>query len=109
MSAWSDHHPSPVRRRHLVLALAVTAAVVVLVLFWRQILALMLLAVLARVAWLRLAGGRRRPRSSWSSLLRSGAVAYAAWNSRWLKPTTHKASIQAAGQPTEEDLEGRWS
>jgi hypothetical protein len=39
---------------------------------------------------------RRRPRSSWSSLGRTAAMMYAAWNSRWLKGSTFKASVPAA-------------
>jgi hypothetical protein len=38
---------------------------------------------------------RRRPRSSWSSLGRTAAMMYAAWNSRWLKGSTLRASIPA--------------
>lgn len=38
---------------------------------------------------------RRRPRSSWSSLGRTAAMMYAAYNSRWLKGPLVKASIPA--------------
>lgn len=40
---------------------------------------------------------RRRPRSSWSSLGRTAALMFAAWNSRWLKPTVQtRVSVPAS-------------
>lgn len=108
MSAFSDHAPVPVRPRHILLALAVVAAVIAVALFWRQILLAGVGFVALRHLWRRAFGVRPRPRSSWSSLIRSGSIAYAAWNSRWLKPTTHKASVRAKGQPTKEDLDADW-
>jgi len=35
---------------------------------------------------------RRRPKSSWSSLGRTVALMFAAWNSRWLKPAAPASS-----------------
>ena len=106
MSAWSDHHPLPVRPpRHLIAGVAATGLTIVVVLEWRWILVGLLLWTVGRHAFRRAFGLKPRPRSSWSSLLRSGAIAYAAWNSRWLKPTTPiRARVPEKGQPTEEDL-----
>lgn len=84
MSAWSDDHPLPVRPRHLISAVAVTGLTIVVALEWRWILVGLLLWTVGRHAFRRAFGLKPRPRSSWSSLLRSGAIAYAAWNSRSL-------------------------
>jgi len=61
------------------------------VLLWKWLL----LAGVARLAWRRLYPGRRRPKSSWSSLGRTAAMLFAAWNSRWLKPQQLRASVPA--------------
>ena len=45
---------------------------------------------------------RRRPKSSWSSLGRTAAIMYAAWNSRWLKPPAHeRASVKESAETSE--------
>lgn len=75
-------------------ALSLLAVALLIVWLWHYIAAL----IVTWGAWRYLARKhgwtRRRPKSSWSSLLRSGGIAFAAWNSRWLKPTT-RASIPA--------------
>lgn len=86
-------------------AAVMTGGVLILlvVLYWHVLLNLITVLIVGRIGWAILAkkaGVRRRPKSSWSSLLRSGAIAFAAWNTRWLKPTV-KASItkKTAGEP----------
>lgn len=56
-------------------------------LLWHWLITAAILATCARLL-AHLAGyrPRRRPKSSWAALLRSLAMCYAAWNSRWLKP-----------------------
>lgn len=50
---------------------------------------------------------RRRPKSSWSSLGRTGALMFAAWNSRWLakgangKPLRVTVPAAADGEPAD--------
>lgn len=66
-------------------AAMVVTTVVLIVLFWKWILLGVLVWTAGRHLLHRALGDTRpRPRSSWSSLLRSGAIAYAAWNSRSL-------------------------
>lgn len=72
-------------------------------LYWRVAVNALTLLLVGRVAWMYLThrlGIKRRPKSSWSSLGRTAAIMYAAWNSRWLKPSV-KASIPASadGEP----------
>lgn len=73
----------------VVAALAGVAVVaLVLALLWRYAVG----AAVVWAAWRHVTRGsrRRRPRSSWSSLGRTAALLYAAWNSRWLRPTSHE-------------------
>lgn len=54
-----------------------------------KLLDLAALFCFGRLGWWHLRqrlGVRSRPRSSWSSLGRTAAIMFAAWNSRWLKP-----------------------
>lgn len=59
------------------------------------------LATTGKLAWhvIRAKVGiktRRRPKSSWSSLGRTVALMFGAWNTRWLNPKLPKASIPAS-------------
>lgn len=65
-------------------------------LLWPYLVAVGVLAAAWRV--LRRDVRRRRPRSSWSSLGRTVALMYAAWNSRWLRQVTNpvRVSVPAA-------------
>lgn len=65
---------------------AVAAAVLVVVLAWHYLVAGGVLYAAYR--HLTRHSRRRRPKSSWSSLATSSAALFAAWNSRWLKPST---------------------
>ena len=87
----SDRGAQIALRVLFVVVLVVTLLVALLEL-WRWLLA----AVVVCAAWRHLTRGmrRRRPKSSWSSLLRSAAVVYAAWNSRWLRPKGPGAHIK---------------
>lgn len=86
----------PIDRRLIVAACLILVLAFVFVLIWPYLVA----AGVLTVAWRIIArdlrkGRRRRPKSSWSSLGRTAALMYAAWNSRWLKPASVKASIPA--------------
>jgi hypothetical protein len=82
------------RERHLIVGgLLLAAALVTIWLVWPYIVSAGVLYVCWRVIRRDLPGYRRRPKSSWSSLGRTAALMFAAWNSRWLKPTLHKASV----------------
>lgn len=81
--------------RRLILAAAVTLTVAFIVwVLWPYIVG----AAVTLAAWrvLRRDTRRRRPKSSWSSLGRTGATLFAAWNSRWLKGPLLKASVPAS-------------
>ncbi len=76
----------------------VAVAVFLVCLFWRQVVDVLALLVIGRLSWMVVRshlGIKSRPKSSWSSLIRSGAIAFAAWNTRWFRPTQHKATISA--------------
>lgn len=72
---------------------AVAAAVLVVVLAWHVLVAGGVLYAAYR--HLTRHTRRRRPKSSWSSLGRTAALMFAAWNSRWLKTTV----ATPAGKP----------
>jgi hypothetical protein len=73
-------------RQTVAAALALTLGVLLVALAWHLIL-LGLAGMWAYRVLARRAGvWRPRPKSSWSSLGRTAAMLYAAWNSRWLKP-----------------------
>lgn len=97
------------RSLSLAAVLTITGAVALLAYLYRhQLLELAVLVICARVSWHligRKVGVKRRPKSSWSALGRTGAIMYAAWNSRWLKPTV-KASIPASAANPHDRPEG---
>lgn len=78
---WDDAGTVDVRLLCGVAAVAALALVVWLV--WPYLVGAGVIAAGWRVATRHTR--RRRPRSSWSSLGRTAAMMYAAWNSRWLK------------------------
>lgn len=84
-------------RRVAIVALVVGALMLTVWLLWPYLVGGAALAVAWRVVGRDVRrGARRRPRSSWSSLGRTAALMFAAWNSRWLKPTSPiRASIPA--------------
>lgn len=90
--------------RRALLLLALAAASILLVIYWRDVLAFVIGISALKIIAHKLGLRSRRPKSSWSSLGRTGAMMFAAWNSRWLKPATVKASIPEKGQPTVEDF-----
>lgn len=72
---------------------AVVGVVLVVVLVWQYLVAGAVLVAAAR--HLTRHTRRRRPKSSWSSLGKTAALMFAAWNSRWLKPST----VERNGRP----------
>lgn len=73
-------------------------------LYWQQIMSAALLFVAGRYSMhylRRRLGIKSRPKSSWSSLIRSGSIAFAAWNTRWFKPKQPVARItkRTDGEP----------
>lgn len=83
--AWGDEAGN-VDVRLVATLTAVAAAVLVVVLAWHYLVAGGVLYAAYR--HLTRHTRRRRPKSSWSSLATSSAALFAAWNSRWLKPST---------------------
>lgn len=81
-----SQHPKFVTRRYLLAAAAVIVATVLVLLFWRYLVGAGVIVVGYRTVTRHIR--RRRPRSSWSSLGRTASIMFAAWNSRWLKPTS---------------------
>lgn len=79
--------------RVLATVAAVLAVALVVWLAWPYLVGVAVIAAGWRVATRHTR--RKRPRSSWSSLGRTAALMYAAWNSRWLKGSTFKASVPA--------------
>lgn len=79
-------------RRLVVVAVVLAGALgLTIYLLWPYLLACGVLAA----AWKVLGRGtrRRRPRSSWSSLGRTGALMYGAWNTRFLKQVTNPVRV----------------
>lgn len=72
---------------------AVVGIVLVVVLVWQYLVAGAVLV--AAVRHLTRHTRRRRPKSSWASLGKTAAMMFAAWNSRWLKPST----VERNGRP----------
>jgi hypothetical protein len=104
---------SSLERRIVAGGLLLAGGLVALWLLWGYIVGAAVLFAAFRV--LTRGTRSRRPKSSWSSLGRTAALMFAAWNSRWLKPSLVKASIPAkAGaehaprlfDDTEPELEG---
>lgn len=72
-----------------------TLAVVIL---WHYIIEALVGYTVIRLAWAwarKELGIKHRPRTSWSSLGRTAALLFAAWNTRWIKPHTVRASVPA--------------
>lgn len=78
-------------RRYVVLDIALVTLVAVVLLLWKLIVATAALAFVLNVCRHKLGFVKKnaRPKSSWSTIGKTGAIMYAAWNSRWLKPGTH--------------------
>lgn len=93
---WDDGQAGTVQLRLLcgVAALAVLAAAVWLL--WPYLVGSVVLVAAWRVATRGMR--RRRPRSSWSSLGRTAAAMYAAWNSRWLRQGVRVSAPARAGR-----------
>ena len=89
------------RGRSLSAAAAVSMlglVILVAYLYRYTLLNLAAMLMVGRVGWHVLhakLGIRRRPKSSWSSLGRTAALMFGAWNTRWLKPHQAKASVPA--------------
>lgn len=89
-----------------VIAAVAAAAVAVgaVVLYWHILVGLAVGAFAYR--HLTRATRRRRPKSSWSQMGRTVAMMYGAWNTRWLKNTTFRASVPAAAGAGAMDVHG---
>ncbi len=72
----------------------VAVVVLLLVIYWHYLFGAVLLFLGGRGLATHYGWRRRRPKSSWSSLGRTAAMMFAAWNSRWLKPVDVKASVR---------------
>lgn len=85
-------------RRAVVAAAALAAVALAVVLLWPYLVAGAVAVFGFRVAMR--GQGRRRPKSSWSSLGRTAALMYAAWNSRWLKDVSANVTVPKRAKTT---------
>lgn len=81
-------------RNGLLLSLPLWLLIVLAVVFWHY--TMMMLVGLICLSVLRRKVFGRRPRSSFANNVKALAMAYAAWNSRWLKPSQFKARTSRA-------------
>jgi hypothetical protein len=103
-ATWGSGEAGAVELRLVAAAALVAVLVAVVVFAWPYLVGAGVMVAGWRVATRHTR--RRRPRSSWSSLGRTAALMYAAWNSRWLRGSTLRASVPAAVGREHVDTDG---
>lgn len=93
-------------RRSLMLAIVAAALCLAVWTLRVQIAEVALAGGMLRAFMHKQLGVKRRPKSSWSSLGRTAALMFAAWNSRWLKPSAFTAKVHAAADGERFDCDG---
>ena len=91
------------------LIMAVATVALAVAVFWTFIVHAIAVVAASVLAWKVIRhklGIKQRPKSSWSSLMRSAAILFASWNTRWFKPHDPKASIPASAGNLHDRPEG---